>query len=115
MFGESGQKLALSVCYPSAIRGLVILKREVDVVLRNDKWKHEVDEKGLVQSFSLEIDFYEAIDLLRKATKVERSTYGYEVFVKDDEVYTSIFFRFGNEKTNSREHVESFIRRNWEG
>lgn len=87
--------------------------RDFTTTIMDDNWNIATDKNGMCSGERIEVTIEEAKELTSKAVKVKRMRYGWEVYVDYKGTKKSIFLRFGNKTTRSKDSIEDFIVKNW--
>lgn len=84
------------------------------VILRDENWECVTDSEGILNCYDIKLSLGEALELIAGAVKIEKSRYGWEVYVTDEKSGNiSVYFRFGNVTVKAKDNIEDFIKSNW--
>lgn len=84
-------------------------------VIRDSKQNIKVDKDGICEGFTIKPTLEEALNIINKSYKIARSRYGFQIYIREDGLNKSIFFRFGNATTKKRDSAATFVRKNYKG
>lgn len=90
------------------------MEREFIVYLRTNDFKLLVDEEDNIKYYCKNFTLQATLDLIDIAYKIEKKRYGFEAYIKNNDVNESVFLRLGNITTRERDNAAEFIKKNWD-